>query len=102
MTPYEIPLRPEAQQFQIQMAGVLYTLRTTWNPISSCWLLDILAADETPIMLSLPIQPGVDMLKQFPHLGLPGQMWVQVDGAPFDAPGVGNLGTSGHLYYLAP
>ena len=99
---YEIPLSAQPQQFQIPLNGVTYTLKVVWCDPQRCWILDILTADEQPILLSLPLQPGDDVLGQHAHLGLGGQMWVQVDGDGNAVPGYDELGTAGHLYYITP
>ena len=101
-TPYEIPLDPTPQKFQIQIAGITYSMLTTWCGPQGSWLLDIRQADETPILLSIPLQPGTDLLAQHPHLGIPGQLWIQTDGDLDKVPGFTDLGASGHLYYVAP
>lgn len=102
MTPYEIPLTPAPQKFQLQMGGTTYSLLLTWCGPQGCWLLDLRQADETPILTSMPLQTGVDLLAQHAYLGIPGQLWVQTDGDLDKVPGFTDLGASGHLYYLAP
>lgn len=102
MTPYEIPLSAQAQQFQIQLGGTTYTLKLVWNTMLQLWVLDILTGDLLPVVTGLPLQPGVDLLAQFKHLGIPGQLWVELDGDLNQAPGYADLGTSGHLYFVVP
>lgn len=99
---YEIPLTAQAQQFQIPMNGVTYTLRVTWCDPQGAWMLDIFTADEVPILLAIPIQPGDNILGQHEYLGIGGQMWVQVDGDGNAVPDFEGLGTAGHLYYITP
>lgn len=102
MTPYEVPLSAAPQRFQIQMGGAAYSILVTWNVFSACWLLSLATADGVDILTSIPLQPGVDLLAQHAYLGVPGQLWVQSDGDLNKTPDFDTLGTSGHLYYLAP
>ena len=102
MTPYEIPLTATPQQFQIQLTGITYTMLVLWSKPAACWLLSILDSESVPILNSLPLQPGVDILAQHGYLGIPGQLWVQSDGDLNKVPGFYELGVGGHLYYLAP
>lgn len=102
MTPYEIPLEASPQVFQIQLGGATYSLATHWCDPQEAWLLSISSANGTTLLLEVPLQPGVDLLAQYAHLGIPGQLWVQTDGDINATPGYKDLGTSGHLYYLAP
>ena len=102
MTAYEIPLSAFAQQFQIPLGGLSYTLRLTWNPPAACWLLDMADQNNATLITSLPLQPGANMLAQFAYLGIPGELWVETDGEVTKTPGYPDLGVSGHLYYIAP
>ena len=100
--PYEIPLDPGPQEFYIQLAGVQYLLTVLWNWPASAWTLDIKAADGTPILLNLPLVPGVDLLGQHQHLGLGGSLFVQTDGDLGRIPQYDDLGGAGHLYFVTP
>ena len=102
MTAYEIPLTATPQRFQIQLASVLYTLQVRWNEQALSWMLDLMAADGTPILTSKPLITGTDLLKQHAHLGIGGALFVQSDGGLDVVPDLESLGTSGHLYFVTP
>lgn len=100
MTPYEIPLSPLAQSFQIALGGVLYSLDFWWCGPASSWMLNIAAADKTPILQSIPVITGTDLLKQYKHLGIKGSLYVQTDGDLTRVPGYTDLGVGGHVYFV--
>lgn len=100
MTPYEIPLTPEAQSFHITLGGIDYSLRLLWNAPDSVWLLDLNDTNGTPILQGIPLVTGVDLLAQFAYLGLGGQLVAQTDNAPDAVPTVDNLGVTGRLYFV--
>lgn len=100
MTPYEIPLTPEPQTFNISLAGVERQLRVYWNKPNSCWHFDLSTFDGTPILQGLPMVTGADLLKQYAYLGLGGSIVVQTDFDLDAVPTYDNLGTTGRLYFL--
>lgn len=100
MTPYEIPLNPTPQRLAITLSGVLYQLVVKWNVSASVWVLDILDANETPILTGVPIVTGVDLLDQFEYLGLGGKLYALTDHDPDLPPGFTSLGATGHLYWV--
>lgn len=100
MATYEIPLNAGAQQFFIQLANVQYSLTLTWCEPASSWVLAIASSDGTPILSSIPLVPGVDLLGQYPHLNFGGSLYVQKDGAANDAPLYSDLGSAAKLYFV--
>lgn len=102
MPVYRVPLLPEPQRFQITLDGVAVTMVTRWNDAAGVWVLDIYDdAGQNPLVLSLPLVPGENLLAQYSHVGIPGQLRVLVDGAPLTAPTLANLGSAGNLYYVS-
>lgn len=102
MTPYEIPLTSKAEQFFITLNGVAYSFLVTWNEVSSCWVLDISLADGTPLLLSVPLVTGTDLLGQYEYLGFGGSLYVQSDADLNRVPQYDELGNAGHLYFVVP
>lgn len=100
MTPYEIPLSPEAQIFQIQMQGVLYTLEVWWCGPATSWMLNIADAAGTPILQGIPLVTGTDLLKQHAHLNFGGSLYVQSDADLNAVPTFDSLGIGGHVYFV--
>lgn len=100
MTPFEIPLSPNPQKFEIELGGVSYRMTVSWNPISSCWILDIRDSSDVDILLGVPIVTGVDLLAPYAHLGFAGALVAQTDSDPQAVPTRDNLGETGHLYFV--
>jgi len=100
MTPYEIPLSPQPQVFQIELAGVSYRMTVSWNPLTESWILDIRSISNVDIILGIPIVTGVDLLAPYPHLGFGGALVAQTDNNPKAVPTYDNLGEAGHLYFV--
>lgn len=100
MIPYEIPLTPQPQRFLISLGGVDYELTVSWCGPASAWTLDIRSADGSDIVVGISMVTGVDLLGQYKHLGLPGQLVAQSDVDLDRVPDFGSLGVSGHLYFL--
>jgi hypothetical protein len=100
MTAYEIPLSAKPQTFSIALGGVTYKMTLRWNVPAAAWMLDIADATGNPMVGSIPLVTGVDLLGQYAHLGFIGQLVVQTDHDPDAVPTFDNLGTTGHLYFV--
>ncbi|WP_250538817.1 MULTISPECIES: phage baseplate plug protein [unclassified Caballeronia] len=100
MTAYEIPLSAKPQTFSIALGGVTYKMTIRWNVPAAAWMLDIADATGNPMVGSVPLVTGVDLLGQYAYLGFTGQLVVQTDNDPDAVPTFGNLGSTGHLYFL--
>jgi len=73
-----------------------------WNTPASCWVADLANDDGVPVARGIPLVTGCDLLAQYGHLGLGGQMFVQTDHNADAVPTFSNLGSTGHLYFTAP
>lgn len=100
MATYEIPLSPEPQKFQINLAGITYSVLLIWNDIAAVWVLDIATALEVPILRGIPLVANVDLLEPYPYLNFGGQLIAQTDNAVSTPPTFNDLGTIGHLYFV--
>ncbi len=101
-TPFEIPTQPTPQRFTITLAGVDYRITQRWNTFSSCWVIDIADAGDTPIVSGIPLVTGADLLESFAYLDIGGQLIVQTDHDTDAVPTFDNLGSTGHLYFVTP
>lgn len=101
INPFEIPLSPEAVEFDISLANVDYHMRITWNPVSACWILDISDSSDVPIVQGVPLVTGADLLAQYAYLGISGALICTTDDG-VGVPTYAGLGNSGHLYFLVP
>lgn len=101
-TVFEIPTAPKSQTFAITLVGVTYNLTFVWNVPSAAWLVSIADEGNNPILSSIPLVTGADLLGQFAYLGIGGQLIVQTDNDPNAVPTYQNLGSTGHLFFVAP
>jgi hypothetical protein len=101
-TVYEIPLIPATpQSIVITLAGTTYTLVVKWNTVLNYWVLDIYDQTGTiPILTGTPLVTGADLLEQYGYLNFGGQLECQTDFDLTAPPTWGNLGDTGHLFFL--
>jgi hypothetical protein len=102
LTAYEIPLSAQAQSFSVSLAGVTYNFTLVWRsyPEPGNWALDIADASSNPLIQGIPLVTGVDLLAQYAHVGIGGELWALTDGAPGAVPTYSNLGSLSHLYFV--
>ena len=102
-TTYEFPLRPEAQQFRVQLGGADYVVRFGWGDTTEGgWFIDIADADDAPIVRGLALTAGENVLQQFDYLGIAGEIRVQTDGDDLVEPTYANLGSNGKVLFITP
>jgi hypothetical protein len=103
---YEVPLVPSTpQKFNITILGVQYQFQLIYREVDAAvsnWCLDILTSAGQPIVCSLPLVTGANLLGQYAYLGLGFQLWVATDGDNvLQIPTFDNLGTTCHLLWIA-
>lgn len=99
MQAYEVPLSKSCQKFNIQLDGTAYNLKAVWRDVAG-WVLDISDSHENPLLLGVPMVPGVNLLEQYPELGINGALVVVCDkGAP-EYPTENNIGVFSHLIFV--
>ncbi|AIR07174.1 bacteriophage protein [Cedecea neteri] len=95
----EIPLAPDNQLFRIQLGGTTYTLRIIWRDAAG-WIMDVQDSGGAPLLSGVPLVTGLNLLEQYPQLGINGALAVITDnGAPVE-PTKTNLGTYSHLIFV--
>jgi len=100
-TSYRIPLEPVPQRFNIALSGKALTMETKWNDEIPAWELSLFDGETgTPLVASVALVTGADLLEQHAHLGIPGQLVVHTDGDQDADPTLDNLGRTANLYYL--
>lgn len=98
---FKIPLTPAPQIFTVQLSGVDYRVRLTYqNVTDGGWCMDILDIDENPIVNGIPLVTGVNLLEQYEYLGFVGRMWVQTASDPDAVPTFLNLGIDANLWWV--
>ncbi|ECE0889781.1 hypothetical protein DUV30_23710 [Salmonella enterica subsp. diarizonae] len=95
----EIPLSPDNQQFRILLGNTTYTLRIIWRDAAG-WILDVMDSGGVVLLSGVPLVTGLNLLEQYPQLGINGALVVVTDkGAPVD-PTKTNLGMYSHLVFV--
>jgi Dit-like tail protein/uncharacterized protein DUF6983 len=84
------------------VAGSGNTMSLGWNPSSSVWVANIADAAQNPLVSGIPLVTGANLLEQFGHLGLSGQMLTSTDNNTDVPPTFDDLGTTSHLYFVGP
>lgn len=98
---FKIPLTNIPQRFEIELSGRSLLMTSQWNGQQSAWEISISdQITDEPLIVCLPLVTGVDLLKQFAHIGIPGQLVCYTDGDQFAPPTMENLGQEAALYYL--
>lgn len=95
----EIPLTADNQQFRIQLGQVTYTLRILWRDAAG-WVMDVMDNSGERLLTGVPLVPDVDLIEQYPELGISGSLVVLADNGAPEYPTKSNLGVSSHLYFV--
>lgn len=102
---WKIPLLAATpdQTLSIDLDDTTYRLRVVWNETGGFWAMDLLTADDAPILL------GVKMVKNYPLTGnhrnalLPfGDFYFVEESGFIPRPDFDCLGVSHFLYYVEP
>lgn len=100
-TVFSIPLKQGVPQtLSVFLNGIEYQLSVHWCDPMGAWILDIFDANGNPIVTGLGMVTGLDLLAQYEHLGIGGQLVVQLDNNPLQVPNFTQLGDTGHLYFI--
>jgi hypothetical protein len=94
----EIPLIPDNQEFRVTLGEVNYTLRVLWRDEAG-WIMDVMDSGAQPLLMGVPLVPDVDLMEQYPELGISGALIVMTDNGAPEYPTKTNLGSSSHLYF---
>lgn len=102
MNVIEIPFNAQPQVVSLRLAGQTYTWRLYWLDPAQCWMIDIADIAGNPLISGVALVTGGDLLGQLQYL-VPGWLFVISDQKPVDTvPGWGDLGVTGHLYFVPP
>jgi len=96
-----VPVVNIPQIFNVDLAGITYTLTCKWNPApDGGWVLDFADASQNPIVCNVPLITGCDCLAGLEYLGINGQLIVYTNGMPDAVPTLDNLGIDSNLYFI--
>lgn len=97
---FRVPLVNVPQRFSINLGGRDFTIVSRWNDVVGAWFLDLYDANtQAPLVLSMPLVTGADLLAQYRHLGINGHLVAFTDGDAWAMPTFANLGAEGRLTY---
>ena len=96
-----IPLLPAApQELTVKLAGINYKLALLYrNMPEAGWILDIRDDGDNSLVLGLSLVTGLDLLAQYKHLGIKGELFILTDGDLFKVPAFDDLGVTSFLYF---
>lgn len=87
---------------QVELEGVVYTLRISWNLRCERWELSVYALDETAVTEGVAITCGVDLLRgSATSTKPPGLLFAGPTDASVARPDLTGLGGRVKLYYRA-
>ena len=96
-----LPLQPYPQRLVTQLGSVTYNLRTRWSNTSNCWMIDIADEDNVPIVGSIPMVTGANLLEQYDYLDIGGGLYAYSTVGPPDAVAdFTALGVTAFLIYI--
>lgn len=104
-TYYKIPISNDTpdQVFSVVLGGNSYRLRIFWNERFAYWSMDVLEADETPILLGLKLVENYPICARFQDARLPtGQLFMLRENGSNARTSFDELGVNVNLYYYEP
>ena len=102
MTAYSIPLLSGAQRFSAKFNSTQYYVTLVYCPEEQGgWMLQLADADKNPLLSSVPLRLGRDLLEQHQHLGI-GHLYAYVNGLDDGEASYYDLGANLTLYYTTP
>lgn len=105
MTFFTIPITPNQpwQTFKITLSGVIYNLIMRYNNRSNRWILDIMDANNNPILRGMPVLIQRNITQQFRYLKVPaGVFFATDDTGGENQPTLYAFGITNTLFYEDP
>ncbi|WP_186381607.1 phage baseplate plug protein [Yersinia massiliensis] len=99
MNVQEIPLTANNQFFNISLGETALNLRLVYRDVAG-WVMDVRDSGGTDMLCGVPLVVGVDLIEQYPDLGISGVFAVISDDSREEYPTKTNLGTGSHLYFV--
>ncbi|CCV60945.1 hypothetical protein AB8899_12295 [Yersinia enterocolitica] len=99
MNVQEIPLTANNQFFNIALGEISLNLRLVYRDVAG-WIMDVRDSGGADMLCGVPLVVGVDLIEQYPELGINGVFAVLSDDSREEYPTKTNLGTGSHLYFV--
>ena len=97
MTTFIIPLTGVTETFNIVLNNIPYTFTVIYR---GSWFLDIGDVNNVPIVQSIPLNVGEDLLAPYDYLGFVGQIFMVNVAGGDSPPTFTNLGTDCIMQYV--
>lgn len=95
-----LPVTNQPEKFTISLSGTNYILVSRWNAADEGgWIVDFYDQDNNPLIMNIPLVNGANLLEQYTYTGIPGLLYVSVDGDDYGVPTIDNLGDGSDLLY---
>lgn len=94
----EIPLSPDNQTFNIDIAGTRWRMSIIWREV--WWVMNLADSSGNGLITGIPLITGVDLLAQHAWLGFNFQLSVACDDSTQIYPGKTDFGIRSHLYVI--
>ncbi|WP_387468416.1 phage baseplate plug protein [Photorhabdus sp. RM323S] len=95
----EIPLTASNQMFAIKLGNQNVKMRLIYRDAAG-WVMDIQNNAGVDLLVGAPLIPGINLLEQYPYLGINGMLVIASDADSTEYPTDTNLGLSSHLYFI--
>lgn len=98
---YTLPFTNEDVTCSLKLENKTFRMRNQWNPVAAYWELSLYDYDTNePLVINQPLLNGVDILGQYPELGLNGIMFTVSRGSDVAVdPMEEGLGTEQEVLY---
>jgi len=100
MATFELPLVPQAQKLSIKLGANTYLMTFEWNSIANAWQISLADRNGVPILGSIPVVTGTDLLAAYGYMNLGGGLIAASDDNIHSPPTYDNLGTLGRVYFV--
>jgi hypothetical protein len=68
---YSLPVKPYAVKFRIMVGNTDYWFQTQYREAEEAgWVLDLLDANEQPMIMGIALVAGLDLMWQYHHMGV--------------------------------
>lgn len=101
MDVFRFPLISENQEFDISVINRELKFFLRWNNVYGYWFFDIYEQKTlAPLILSLPITSGVNLLEGYRYVGLDVEMYLYTQGDEFKEADYDSIGKTSNVFLV--